>query len=285
MSDTRQLFESFQLNLAESEQLNEKINKDNIEVNRIISNPNAGKNREKIQDMGYELRTNDDGKVFAIRNPKTGRWVDPSYYRVLPKDERNKIDFKNMLDTDRESNQGVYTKRDIPKSIATGKTRDNYVTANRAEANQYADGISQNIKDYKRAVLDKENAKHSLKYSDDSIKYYEDQVKKAQEDLDFQKRYVDRRRKDADDAEAKRKDILHKVRVKRGITESGLANLKTVEDYEDLDEFNDALEDDKNTITSSLHDIKPKLNLSGSVSFIDSIIPLVSDELNRCNAD
>lgn len=390
MSKTRQLIESFQSNLNESEQLNEKINKDNVEVNKILSNPNAGKNREKIKDMGYELDTEyGTNKAYAIRNPKTNKYIDLSNYS---KDDKKKVDFKNKLDSDRPTIYKTSRYADdiaedrIPKSAKIGKDNRNHAVYDSNEIQSYSnnytdrpkDSISSNINDYKKAIRNKEDAESSVKHSEGSLKYYEDQVQKAQKDLDFQKSYIDRRRKDADDAEAKRKDILHKVRVKRGIAESekilqeqtyrnigwdldievddtgnitnvstggnpekvelldssdmnflgivkvhktpyllfkqadgikavkyangmydsftldlkegenlneaGLANLKTIEDYEDLDEFHDALEDDKNTVVSSLHDIKPRLNLSGSVSYINSIIPLVNDALNQYNS-
>ena len=82
-TETLKLFESMQSNL------NEKINKDNEEVNRVLANPNAGKNKEKIKAMGYETEETSDGKVFGIRNPKTKRWLDPSRYS---REEKKKIE-------------------------------------------------------------------------------------------------------------------------------------------------------------------------------------------------
>lgn len=58
--------------------------------------------------------------------------------------------------------------------------------------------------------------------------------------------------------------------VESALTEAGLANLKTIDDFSDIDEFHEALEDDKNTISNSLEDLKPKMNLKGSVDLINS---------------
>lgn len=55
--------------------LTEKINKDNIEVNKIIANPNNEENQDKISKMGYEIEKAFDGRVGAIKNPKTGREI------------------------------------------------------------------------------------------------------------------------------------------------------------------------------------------------------------------
>jgi len=209
-SKTVELFESYQ------ENLNEKINKDNEEVNRVLANPNAGKNKEKIKAMGYETEETSDGKVFGIRNPKTKRWLDPSEYS---REDKKKVDFKNQLDTEKKSRQGKYYPEYVPKGIKTGKGKG-YASADRDEMAQYSDGISQNIKDYKKAVKDRKDAESSVEHADKSMDYYEDKVKKAQRDLEFHKKYRDNRQKDAYDAEDRRKDVLHRVRVARGMEES-----------------------------------------------------------------
>jgi len=104
----------FENDLDESEQLNEKINKDNAEINKILANPNLGKNKEKIKSAGYEIDNDTFGQY--IENPKTNKKVYPKHYN---KDKREKVDFKGKLDSDRE-NKDFVTIRDysnrIPKS-------------------------------------------------------------------------------------------------------------------------------------------------------------------------
>lgn len=92
------------------------------------------------------------------------------------------------------------------------------------------------------------------------------------------KEQADIARKRASEFDKKAKDIakeeINKLKNKKiknsALTEAGLANLKTIDDFSDIDEFHEALEDDKNTISNSLEDLKPKMNLKGSVDLINS---------------
>ena len=266
-SKTVELFESYK------ENLNEKINKDNEEVNRVLANPNAGRNKEKIKDMGYETEETSDGKVFGIRNPKTKRWLDPADYS---REEKKKVDFKNQLDTEKKSRQGRYYPEYVPKGLKTGKGKG-YASADRDEMAQYSDGISQNIKDYKKAVKDKEDAEHSVKMSDDSMKYYEDKVTQAQKDLDFHKKYRDNRQKDAYDAEDRRKDVLHRARVKRGMAESEELN----ESYDLWNVAEDAI--------ASINKLKAKIeanevkDLAEAARLLGMIIEEIENNMNEAN--
>lgn len=204
-SGTRNLFESFQQNL------NEKINHANDEVNRVLANPNAGKNKQKIKDMGYDTEETSDGKVFGIRNPKTKKWLDPSQYS---REEKKKVDFKGKLDSERKNNQGRYYPEYVPKGLKTGAGRG-YAQADRDEM-EAQNGISKNVKDYKAAVKTRdENRKWAERRRKEDIPYYEKKVKDAQKDLEFQKNYTDKLEKDADNMENKRKEILDKARAKR----------------------------------------------------------------------
>lgn len=234
--------------LLESLALNEKINHANDDINRVLANPNAGRNREKIKDMGYEPQTTSDGKVFGIRNPKTKRWLDPSQYS---REEKKKVDFKGKLDSERKNNQGRFYPEYVPKGLKTGAGRG-YAQADRDEM-EAQNGISKNVKDYKKAVKDKKDAEHSVKYADDSMKYYEDKVTQAQKDLDFHKEYRDNRQKDAERAEEKRQALMAKVREKhQKTTESdeyvnSLSIPKLLEEiyqgYTEIFESNDFWED------------------------------------------
>lgn len=56
--------------------------------------------------------------------------------------------------------------------------------------------------------------------------------------------------------------------VESALTEAGLANLKTIDDFSDMDEFNDALDDDLSHIEMTLDELLPKMNLSVSVEYI-----------------
>lgn len=195
--------------LLESLSLNEKINHTNDDINRVLANPNVGKNKEKIKAMGYDAKETDDGKVYAIRNPKTKKWLNPSQYS---REEKKKVDFKGKLDSERKNNQENFYPDYVPKSLKTGKGRG-YFQADRDDM-EARKGISQNIKDYKAAVKDKKDAEHSVKYADRSMKYYEDKVTQAQKDLDFHKKYRDDRQKEVERAEEKRQALMAKVREK-----------------------------------------------------------------------
>ena len=92
--DTLNLLESIQANL------NEKINKDNIEINRAIANVNHGsKNAQKVKDAGYEIDKSYGSTL--VRNPKTNKTVDLGY--DVTKDNKDKVDWKGKLDSDRKN--------------------------------------------------------------------------------------------------------------------------------------------------------------------------------------
>lgn len=195
--------------LFEKEKLNEKINHANDEVNRVLANPNAGKNKEKIKAMGYDTEETSDGRVFGIKNPKTKKWLDPSQYS---REEKKKVDFKGKLDSERKNNQGRYYPEYVPKGLKTGAGRG-YAQADRDEM-EAQNGISKNVKDYKAAVKTRdENRKWAERRRKEDIPYYEKKVKDAQKDLEFQKNYTDKLEKDADNMENKRKEILDKARA------------------------------------------------------------------------
>lgn len=201
--------------------LTEKINKDNIEVNKVLANPNAGKNAQRIKDMGYETSEDSEGKVYGIRNPKTKKWLDPSQYS---REEKKKVDFKGKLDSERETMNKTFgwyndDENKVPKSQKIGK----YRTGRQAEdiydydeQMQRREGISKNIKDYKAAVKTRdENRKWAERKREKDIPYYEKKVKDAQKDLEFHKNYTDSLENKAKNAEEERQALMTKVREKR----------------------------------------------------------------------
>ena len=192
----------------ETKKLNEKINHANDDINRVLANPNAGKNKQKIKDMGYDTKETSDGRVFGIKNPKTNKWIDPSQYS---REEKKKVDFKGKLDSERKNNQGRYYPEYVPKSLKTGKGRG-YAQADRDDM-EAQNGISKNVKDYKAAVKTRDENRRRAERNRKDIPYYEKKVKDAQKDLEFQKNYADKLEKDADSMENKRKEILDKARA------------------------------------------------------------------------
>ena len=189
--------------INESEKLNEKINHANDDINRAIANPNLGKNRDKIHAAGYEVT--DYG---LIKNPKTKKRIDPSQYS---REEKKKVDFKGMLDSERKNNQGKFYPEYVPKGLKTGAGRG-YAQADRDDM-EAQNGISQNIKDYKDAVKTRDENRRAAERSRKNIPHYEKKVKDAQKDLEFHKNYTDELEKDADNMENKRKEILNKARA------------------------------------------------------------------------
>lgn len=203
--------------IKESEKLEEKINKDNIEINKAIANPNLGKNKNKIQAAGYELYPSGD-----IKNPKTGKRVWPREYS---KEKRKKIDFKGKLDSERP--EMVKTRRfnsdikdnKIPKSAKIHKTE-----YNNDEVEYYSPlfnddpkkSISKNINTYKKATKERDDELKTVNnIRKGTIPYYKKQVKDAQDKINKYEKFADEHQKDADDAEERRKKLMDKVRAKR----------------------------------------------------------------------
>lgn len=238
MSKSYKLVENIQSNLTE------KINKDNAEINRAIANPNLGKNRDKIRAAGYDPEQDSYGKVYGVRNPKTGKWVDPSIYS---KEKRNKVDFKGQLDSTRPDmpknirHQSDVAADRIPKSA---KIRDDkkdgkdWNVYNRDDVESYSPSYgyikkstSDNINNYKKAIKTRDEEKGYADRGRAGLGYYEKKVKDAQHDLDLHNKYIANADKKSADAEAQRKAIIDKIRAKRK-TESE-EFLKESEDFED----------------------------------------------------
>ena len=218
------------LNKLNESSLNEKINKNNIEINKAIANPNLGKNRDKIKAAGYETKEY-DGKVYNIKNTKTGKSVSPEMYN---KDEKKKVDFKGKLDSERpyKGKVSVYSNyagkgKDIPSRAIVGKKDKNSVSVDAEEFDAYSKhqsisddkpnykSISKNVNDYKNAVKNRDEKTRWAKRNREGLGYYEDRVKKAQDDLDREKKSIDRYEKEAKDSENERKEILSRVRAKK----------------------------------------------------------------------
>lgn len=210
--------------------LNEKINKDNIEINRAIANPNLGKNKDKIKAAGYDINTDDNGKAYSVKNNKTGKTIYPSDYN---KDEKGKVDFKGKLDSNRKNmNKSTRYNHDIrndkiPKSAKIGKYKG-FSQYNQDEIQSYSPSytdkksISQNVNDYKDAVKNRDEKSRWAQRSKEGLGYYEDKIKKAQDDLNREKEYINKYEKEAKDSENKRKEILSKVRGKKNESEEML---------------------------------------------------------------
>lgn len=200
--------------------LNEKINKDNIEINKAIANPNLGRNQDRIKQAGYDIQYDGD----YIKNPKTGKGVWPKDYS---RDEKKKVDFKGRLDSERKN---IPTTRRFAMDIKDNKipksARLNKNDYNRDEVEFYSPtyndeskkSVSSTINTYKKAVKDRDEAKSSAEYNKKSLGYYEKKVKDAQKDLDFQKNYIKGKEKEADWAENKRKEIVDKARARKTST-------------------------------------------------------------------
>lgn len=279
--------------------LNEKINKDNIEINKAIANPNLGKNKEKIKAAGYNLEQTDDGKVFGINNPKTGRWVDPSQYN---KDEKGKVDFKGKLDTERPRTYTTARGKDdvienrIPKSLKVGKDKYGYDLYNSDGTESYSPkyrdekkkSISTNINDYNKAVKDRDENIEYANRLDKDIPYYEKKVSDAQKDLDWHKNYAKEKRNKSNTAEERRKAIIDKIRNRKtnesALTEDTKYNTKSKEDYENENEYEAALNDDMAIIANAFEDLEYKVNIDTTVEilklYLDEIMNDISKNMN-----
>lgn len=204
--------------------LNEKINKDNIEINKAIANPNLGKNQDRIKQAGYNIEYDGD----YIKNPKTGKGVWPKDYS---RDEKKKVDFKGKLDSKRETmhktNRYKFDQEEnrIPKSAKIGK-RGGHPVFNSDEVEAYSPNyrdagkksISTNVNTYKRAIADRNEKTKNAAYYDKEVKRDEDKIKEIEKDKERHQGYADNARKEADWAENKRKELMSKVREKKTST-------------------------------------------------------------------
>ncbi len=235
-------------NELEESSLTERINKDNIGINRAIANPNLGKNKDRIKQAGYKIDY--DGET--IINPKTGKsvWL-PDYDR----DSKKKVDFKGKLDSTREPKSTTYAKptyagkgKQIPSNAVYKKdyAGDAIIDFDSAQSyqsyfNKDPKSISKNINYYKKAIQDRDKAKSSAEFNREHLGYYEDKVKNAQKDLNKQKDFIDKREKEADLAEQKRKEIINKARARRN--ESALTEARNPENDEANELIRTALND------------------------------------------
>ena len=226
--------------------LTEKINKDNIEINKAIANANRGtKNAQKVRDAGYEV-DNEYGRT-RVRNPKTGKSVSLGY--EVTKDNKDKVDWKGKLDSERpyyssthanfkdEANRDWnknYDKRDgkfVPNSRTLTKNKHGQREFDRDDE-AYFDGISKNIKDYKKAVEDRDSADRlSISFHNDA-KRAEKRMKDAEAERDRYLNYAKDRVKQSTDAETKRQEILANARAKHNkANESEELNEKYVDTF------------------------------------------------------
>ena len=206
--------------LNKSEKLEEKINKDNIEINKAIANPKLGKNMDKIKQAGYDIEY--DGNY--IKNPKTGKHIWPKDYT---REEKKKVDFKGKLDSNREN---IRTTRRFALDIEDNKipksARLNRNDYNSDEVEYYSPrynddpkkSISTTVNTYKKAVKDRDEARDDAERNKKSLGYYEKKVKDAQKELDWEKDYIKDKEKEADWAENKRKELIDKVRARKTST-------------------------------------------------------------------
>lgn len=204
--------------------LNEKINKDNIEINKAIANPNLGRNQDRIKQAGYDIQYDGD----YIKNPKTGKGVWPKDYN---KDEKKKVDFKGKLDSERKNmpktNRYKWDQEEnrIPKSAKVGSKNGGPVF-NNDEVEYYSPNyrdtskksVSTNINTYKKAVKDRDEKTKNAAYYDKEAKRDEDKIKDIEKDKKRHQEYADSARKEADFAEQKRKELMDKVRARKTST-------------------------------------------------------------------
>ena len=251
--ETKKLIESYSANLEE------KINKDNIEINKAIANANRGtKNAEKIKNAGYEV-SNDYGST-VIKNPKTGKSVDLGC--DVNKYNKDKVDWKGKLDSERQpivqTTRGNYDiKADrIPKSAKIGKTKavghsgkdvsvyqqnDELDSYSPRYVNDFKRSISKDINEYKKAVANRDEKRRWADRGEEENAYYEDRIKKAQEDLDRHKKYTAGYDKEAKDSEATRQAIINRAREKRAKNESALAESSYTQYESVLSAINNAI--------------------------------------------
>lgn len=120
--------------LDESKKI-EKVNKDNVEINNAIANPQLKANREKIRKAGYET----DKK--SVTNPRNGRTFQTKY---AP--NKDKIDWKNRLEKDKTDFEAIVgPESDIIPNSRKINQKSTTATYSKADADAY--GVKYGLKD------------------------------------------------------------------------------------------------------------------------------------------
>ena len=201
----------------------EKVNKDNIEINKAIGSPRKGKNPERIRAAGYEV-----DEYGNVTNPKTGKTIHPAGVGYT-QDEKNKIDFKGMLDTDYASKPAkdsldseTVRRLKLPKSLKVGKADGVYDVYNSDDLDKQFNifgapkkkkSISQNINDYKDMKTDIRDAKRTVRDYDIDIQRAKNDIEDAKEkikDTNIKKKDA---QKDVRNLEKQKDKFMDKVRA------------------------------------------------------------------------
>ena len=282
------------LNLLESMQnsLTEKINKDNIEINKAIANANRGtKNAQKVRDAGYEV-DNEYGRT-RVRNPKTNKSVDVNY--DVTKDNKDKVDWKGKLDSERKGTNKISIRpeyvgkgKEIPNSAVVGKDRHGNKVVDYSDYNAYADrasysdnkpkytSISKNINDYKDSVKTRdENNENVERYRNSERNYYIKKVNDAQKELDWQDSYYADKEKTANKAEEKRKEIIANAKAKHN----------KANESEELNESKDVWQDANIELTRLVDRAVSELDKDDLYDFFQGLIGQVRELANENNIE
>lgn len=274
---TSKLFESY------NQQLNEKINKDNIEINKAIANPNVGKNADKLKATGYELSTHNN-KITHIKNPKTGKWINPTLYT---RDEKQKIDFKGKLDSTRKNIETTaYVDDKAPKSAKISGGRYNadetkyYSNTNYSWEEPNYKSISKNINDYKKAVKDRDEKQYSADNAKNALSYYQKKIDDAKNDYIRTKAWGDKSQKIADDAEARRKAIIDNIRKRKTESEELSNEEFKVGDIVKVPYYNGTYTDDEYFTDAPIIDIQDNKYVTVEVP---SKLEVTMDQIKKWN--
>ncbi len=252
--------------------LNEKINKDNIEINKAIANAKRGHNLDRIKNAGYDIEWDGD----RITNKETGKSIWPS---EIDKTKKDKIDFKGMLDNPRPRMD--HTKRwdsdvkdnKIPKSAKVNKgvyNNDELDSYSPRYNSDFKKSISKNVNNYKKAVKDRDENLATVKNADSSMGYYKKQVDDAQKRLDWHKEYRDNAQADADRAEQRRKNYVDDMRKRKEELQKNKVNNESVV-IKPKNKLNERQESILNKIKS--------LKESVDSNFVDNACDLIADYL------
>lgn len=254
-------------------------NRDNDEAYLYSINKHKGKRDRVSKNKGKDYSQNPAENIYKYKQAVRQRdRAQGDYDKAMS----TANDIKSDLDNAEKKRQEILNKarqRRINKESSINEDSNLTEARSNKEANEKAAPRTQlptwPVK-YKNGVhsnaINVGGRKENLMFDDlsngkSSIQRYKDSKEQA-----------DIARKRASEFDKKAKDIakeeINKLKNRKtnesALTEAGLANLKTIDDFSDIDEFHEALEDDKNTISNSLEDLKPKMNLKGSVDLINS---------------
>lgn len=293
--ETKKLIESYSANLEE------KINKDNIEINKAIANANRGTKLQEDFDSTLDLRVK---PKFKERFPEEG-----SFINQIPED----LTFRKVMDA-LNNEEDIYDVIGVNDSVVREEIfmlLSDLLDIEYDEIYQLwlhgpkKDKANENFTMKKEDINEEDTFEELIPEEDenvekmyDVISYYDDKLKGIEDritsndwsvitDFAHNKLMSGSYVKIVNTVSGKEKVITPNTyqNVFNGeftikpeeLTEASLEDYKKKEDFENEEDYKSALEDDKNTILNTLQELEDKLNLRDSLDLIEGLLEEIEE--------